>query len=165
VLIHPQSVIHSLVSYLDGSVLAQLGTPDMRTPIAVALAWPGRMPTPAARLDLAAIAKLTFEVPDFARFPALNLTRQALQSGGSAPTILNAANEVAVDAFLNGRIGFLDITRIVEQTLARVPSGPLGELAAVHEADGAARRYAAHLIDPTDDDRVVRVQTRGRNRR
>lgn len=165
VLIHPQSVIHSLVSYVDGSVLAQLGTPDMRTPIAVALAWPGRMPTPAARLDLAAIAKLTFEVPDFARFPALNLTRQALQSGGSAPTILNAANEVAVDAFLGGRIGFLDITRIVEQTLARVPSGPLGELAEVHEADGAARRYATHLIAPTDDDRVVRVQTRGRNRR
>jgi 1-deoxy-D-xylulose-5-phosphate reductoisomerase len=165
VLIHPQSVIHSLVSYVDGSVLAQLGTPDMRTPIAVALAWPGRMTTPATRLDLAAIAKLTFEVPDFARFPALTLARQALQSGGSAPTILNAANEVAVDAFLSGRIGFLDITRIVEQTLTRLPSGPLGDLAAVHEADGAARRYAAHLIDPTDDDRVVRVQTRGRNRR
>ncbi len=165
VLIHPQSVIHSMVSYVDGSVLAQLGTPDMRTPIGVALAWPGRMPTPAARLDLAAIAKLTFEVPDFARFPALNLTRQALQSGGSAPTILNAANEVAVDAFLKGRIGFLDITRIVEQTLSRVPSGPLGDLAAVHDADGAARRYAAQLVDPSGDDRVVRVQTRGRDRR
>lgn len=165
VLIHPQSVIHSLVSYVDGSVLAQLGTPDMRTPIAVALAWPGRMPTPATRLDLAAIAKLTFEVPDFARFPALNLARQALQTGGAAPTILNAANEVAVDAFLNGRIGFLDITRIVEQTLTRVPCGPLMDLAAVREADGAARRYAAHLIDPTDDDRIVRVQTRGRGRR
>jgi 1-deoxy-D-xylulose-5-phosphate reductoisomerase len=165
VLIHPQSVIHSLVSYLDGSVLAQLGTPDMRTPIAVALAWPSRMATPAARLDLAAIAKLTFEVPDFARFPALNLARQALQTGGAAPTILNAANEVAVDAFLNGRIGFLDITRIVEQTLARVPCGALDDLAAVREADSAARRYAAHLINPTDDDRVVRVQTRGRGRR
>lgn len=165
VLIHPQSVIHSLVSYVDGSVLAQLGTPDMRTPIAVALAWPGRMATPATRLDLAAIAKLTFEVPDFARFPALNLTRQALQTGGAAPTILNAANEVAVDAFLNGRIGFLDITRIVEQTLARVQYGALTDLAAVREADGAARRYAGHLIDPTDDDRVVRVQTRGRGRR
>lgn len=165
VLIHPQSVIHSLVSYLDGSVLAQLGTPDMRTPIAVALAWPGRMATPATRLDLAAIAKLTFEVPDFARFPALNLARQALQTGGAAPTILNAANEVAVDAFLNGRIGFLDITRIVEQTLARVQYGALADLAAVREADGAARRYAGHLIDPTDDDRVVRVQTRGRGRR
>jgi 1-deoxy-D-xylulose-5-phosphate reductoisomerase len=165
VLIHPQSVIHSLVSYVDGSVLAQLGTPDMRTPIAVTLAWPGRMATPATRLDLAAIARLTFEVPDSARFPALTLARQALQSGGSAPTILNAANEVAVDAFLNGRIGFLDITRIVEQTLTRVASGPLDDLAAVREADGAARRYAEHLIDPTDGDRVVRVPTRGRSRR
>lgn len=164
ILIHPQSVIHSLVSYVDGSVLAQLGTPDMRTPIAVTLAWPGRMPTPAARLDLAAIAKLTFEVPDSARFPAINLARQALQTGGAAPTILNAANEVAVDAFLNGRIGFLDITRIVEQTLARVPSGALDSLDAVRMADGDARRYAAHLIDPAGDDRVVQMQTRGRGR-
>ena len=164
VLIHPQSVIHSLVSYVDGSVLAQLGTPDMRTPIAVALAWPARMATPAGRLDLASIAKLTFEVPDSARFPALNLARQALQSGGSAPTILNAANEVAVDAFLNGRIGFLDITRIVEQALIRLPGGELGDLEAVHQADQAARQYAARLVDPADDGRVVRVQTRGRNR-
>ncbi|WP_374298407.1 1-deoxy-D-xylulose-5-phosphate reductoisomerase [Ferrovibrio sp.] len=164
VLIHPQSVIHSLVSYVDGSVLAQLGTPDMRTPIAVALAWPARMATPAGRLDLAAIAKLTFEVPDSARFPALNLARQALQTGGAAPTILNAANEVAVNAFLNGRIGFLDITRIVEQSLARLPGGALGDLDAVRQADQAARQYAARLIDPTDDGRVVRVQTRGRNR-
>ncbi len=164
VLIHPQSVIHSLVSYVDGSVLAQLGTPDMRTPIAVALAWPARMATPAGRLDLAAIAKLTFEVPDSARFSALNLARQALQTGGAAPTILNAANEVAVNAFLNGRIGFLDITRIVEQSLARLPGGALGDLDAVRQADQAARQYAARLIDPTDDGRVVRVQTRGRNR-
>lgn len=164
VLIHPQSVIHSLVSYVDGSVLAQLGTPDMRTPIAVALAWPARMATPAGRLDLAAIAKLTFEVPDSARFPALNLARQALQTGGAAPTILNAANEVAVDAFLNGRIGFLDITRIVEQSLARLPGGALGDLDAVRQADQAARQYAARLVDPADDGRVVRVQTRGRNR-
>lgn len=164
VLIHPQSVIHSLVSYVDGSVLAQLGTPDMRTPIAVALAWPARMATPAGRLDLASIAKLTFEVPDSARFPALNLARQALQSGGSAPTILNAANEVAVDAFLNGRIGFLDITRIVEQALTRLPGGELGDLDAVRQADQAARQYAARLVDPADDGRVVRVQTRGRSR-
>src|SRR5690606_37193090 len=139
VLIHPQSVIHSLVSYLDGSVLAQLGTPDMRTPIGVALAWPRRMATPAARLDLAAIAKLTFEVPDFARFPALTLARQALQSGRGAPTILNAANEVAVDAFLKGRIGFLDITRIVEQTLAHLESGPLSDLEADRAADEIGR--------------------------
>lgn len=165
VLIHPQSVIHSLVSYVDGSVLAQLGSPDMRTPIAVALAWPGRMAAPAPRLDLGAIAKLTFEVPDFVRFPALNLARQALQSGGSAPTILNAANEVAVEAFLGGRVGFLDITRIVEQTLAKVDGGPLTDLAAVHAADTTARRFAARLVDPAGDDRVVRVETRGRGRR
>ncbi|MFN4311461.1 MAG: 1-deoxy-D-xylulose-5-phosphate reductoisomerase [Ferrovibrio sp.] len=164
VLIHPQSVIHSLVSYVDGSVLAQLGSPDMRTPIAVALAWPSRMATPAGRLDLAAVAKLTFEVPDSARFPALNLARQALQTGGAAPTILNAANEVAVDAFLNGRIGFLDITRIVEQTLTRLVGGTLGDLDAVREADQAAREYAARLVDPTGDGRVVRVQTRGLSR-
>lgn len=164
VLIHPQSVIHSLVSYVDGSVLAQLGSPDMRTPIAVALAWPSRMATPAGRLDLAAVAKLTFEVPDSARFPALNLARQALQTGGAAPTILNAANEVAVDAFLNGRIGFLDITRIVEQTLTRLVGGTLGDLDAVREADQAARQYAARLVDPTGDGRVVRVQTRGLSR-
>jgi 1-deoxy-D-xylulose-5-phosphate reductoisomerase len=164
VLIHPQSVIHSMVSYVDGSVLAQLGTPDMRTPIAVTLAWPGRMATPAGRLDLAAIARLTFEVPDFARFPALNLARQALQSGGAAPTILNAANEVAVDAFLKGRIGFLDITRIVEQTLSRVQQGALTDLGSVREADDAARRYAMHLIDPVDDPRVIRVSTRGQGR-
>lgn len=164
VLIHPQSVIHSLVSYVDGSVLAQLGTPDMRTPIGVALAWPRRMATPAARLDLAAIAKLTFEVPDFARFPALNLARQALQTGGAAPTILNAANEVAVDAFLKGRVGFLDITRIVEQTLAHLASRPLDDLDAVRAADGEARRHAAHLVDPTGNGNVVRVQTRGRGR-
>ncbi|WP_341702489.1 1-deoxy-D-xylulose-5-phosphate reductoisomerase [Ferrovibrio sp.] len=164
ILIHPQSVIHSMVSYVDGSVLAQLGTPDMRTPIAVTLAWPGRMATPAARLDLAAIARLTFEVPDSARFPALNLARQALQSGGAAPTILNAANEVAVDAFLKGRIGFLDITRIVEQTLARVEHVALTDLDAVHDADQAARRYARYLVEPTEDGRVVRVPTRGQGR-
>lgn len=164
ILIHPQSVIHSMVSYVDGSVLAQLGTPDMRTPIAVTLAWPGRMATPANRLDLAAIARLTFEVPDFARFPALNLARQALQTGGAAPTILNAANEVAVDAFLKGQIGFLDITRIVEQTLARVQHGSLTDLGSVREADDAARRYAMHLIDPAGDPRVIRVPTRGQGR-
>src|SRR3546814_8478183 len=98
-----------------------------------------------------AIAKLTFEVPDFARFPALNLARQALQTGGAAPTILNAANEVAVDAFLKGQIGFLDITRIVEQTLARVQHGSLTDLGSVREADDAARRYAMHLIDRSEE--------------
>jgi 1-deoxy-D-xylulose-5-phosphate reductoisomerase len=165
VLIHPQSVVHSLVAYLDGSVLAQLGTPDMRTPIAFTLAWPSRMAAPAARLDLAAIAKLTFEVPDSARFPALNLARRALQSGGGAPTILNAANEVAVEAFLSGRIGFLDIARIVEQTLARVNRRPLANLEEVRDADGAARRHAAHVIDPRSDDRVIPVQLATRRQR
>src|SRR5271169_6642419 len=102
VLIHPQSVIHSMVAYVDGSVLAQLGPPDMRTPIAHALAYPDRMPTPAARLDLATLGKLTFEAPDPGRFPALRLAREALRAGGAAPTILNAANEVAVAGFLGG---------------------------------------------------------------
>src|SRR5690606_34508777 len=102
-------------------VLAQLGTPDMRTPIAYALAWPRRMAAPSARLDLTQIAKLTFEAPDSERFPALALARQALQTGGAAPTILNAANEVAVHGFLDGRIGFLDIAAVVEETLARLP--------------------------------------------
>ena len=114
VLVHPQSVIHSLVEYVDGSVLAQLGTPDMRTPIAYALGWPARIATPAERLDLVKAATLTFEAPDPVRFPALRLARAALQSGGGAPTILSAANEVAVQAFLDRRIGFLDIHRLVE---------------------------------------------------
>jgi len=153
VLIHPQSVVHSLVGYVDGSVLAQLGSPDMRTPIAYTLAWPARMATPAPRLDLSALAKLTFEAPDPARFPALNLARHALQSGGCAPTILNAANEIAVEAFLGGRIGFLDIARIVEQTLSKLPHGPLPDLASVVAADQAARRLAARIIDPAADDR------------
>ncbi|WP_428247055.1 1-deoxy-D-xylulose-5-phosphate reductoisomerase [Ferrovibrio sp.] len=165
VLIHPQSVVHSLVAYMDGSVLAQLGTPDMRTPIAFTLAWPSRMAAPAARLDLAAIAKLTFEVPDSARFPALNLARRALQSGGAAPTILNAANEVAVEAFLSGRIGFLDIARIVEQTLARVNRRMLGDLDAVRDADQSARRYALQVIDPLADDRVGNVHKLARRPR
>src|SRR3546814_3940215 len=116
ILVQPQSVVHSLVAYVDGSVLAQLGSPDMRTPIAYALAWPRRMAAPSPRLDLAKIANLTFEAPDLQRFPALALARHALKSGGAAPTILNAANEVAVGSFLAGRIGFLDIVRVVDAT-------------------------------------------------
>lgn len=142
VLVHPQSVIHSLVEYVDGSVLAQLGTPDMRTPIAVALAWPDRLATPGERLDLVKAASLTFESPDPVRFPALELARRALQSGGAAPTILNAANEEAVAAFLAGKLGFLDIPRVVESCLAALPHGVLDTLAAVEEADMAARRHA-----------------------
>ena len=113
IIIHPQSIIHSMVSYMDGSVLAQLGTPDMRTPISYALAWPNRMSTPSKKLDLTEIGTLDFSKPDEARFPSLNITREVLQNGGSAPTILNASNEVAVYAFLEGKIGFLDIAKIV----------------------------------------------------
>ena len=146
VLVHPQSVIHSLVEYVDGSVLAQLGTPDMRTPIAYALGWPSRIPTPAQRLDLSRTGTLSFEPPDPERFPALRLSRQALQSGGGGPTIFNAANEIAVDAFLSRRIGFLDIERVVEETLEAVPHDRPRAIDDVLEIDGAARRYAAAWI-------------------
>ena len=119
VLIHPQSIVHCLVYYRDGSVLAQMSCPDMRTPIAYSLAWPNRMQAPTARLDLASIGALAFEAPDEARFPALRLARDVLAAGGSASTVLNAANEIAVEAFLDGRIGFLAIGRLVESTLDR----------------------------------------------
>jgi 1-deoxy-D-xylulose-5-phosphate reductoisomerase len=117
ILVHPQSVIHSMVEFVDGSVLAQLGSPDMRIPIAYALAWPERLETPAQRLDLAAIARLDFEQPDSGRFPALRLARHALEQGGAAPIVLNAANEVAVAAFLAGAIRFTDIAAMVEEAL------------------------------------------------
>lgn len=146
ILVHPQSVVHSMVAYVDGSVLAQMGTPDMRTPIAFALGWPERMAAPATRLALEKIGDLTFEAPDPARFPALRVARHALQTGGGAPTILNAANEVAVQSFLSGRIGFLDIVRIVEHTLETAPNGKLENLDDVGEADGAARRIARRFI-------------------
>ena len=147
VLVHPQSIIHSMVAYIDGSVLAQLGTPDMRTPIAHTLAWPRRMASPSPRLDLAAIGTLSFEAPDPIRFPALRLAREALLSGGLAPTVLNAANEVAVHSFLTEKIGFLDIARVVEQTLGRVPAAPMKSLDQVSEADAEARRVAAASVD------------------
>jgi 1-deoxy-D-xylulose-5-phosphate reductoisomerase len=120
VLVHPQSIIHSMVEYVDGSTLAQLGPPDMRTPIAYALAWPGRIQWPAPRLDLAAIGSLTFEEPDLQRFPAIGLARHALKLGGGAPAAMNAANEAAVAAFLDRRIGFLDIAATVTETLERM---------------------------------------------
>lgn len=145
VLVHPQSVIHSMVAYVDGSVLAQMGQPDMRTPIAYTLAWPERMAVPVDRLDLAAVGQLTFEAPDPVRFPALRLAREALQAGGSAPTILNAANEIAVSAFLAGRIGFLDIAQVVEDTLLRLPALPLRSLEDVWSVDREARATAADL--------------------
>ncbi len=145
VLIHPQSVVHGLVYYRDGSVLAQLGAPDMRIPIAHTLAWPGRLPTNSPRLDLAATGRLEFFEPDPVRFPALRLARDALRAGGGAPTILSAANEVAVEAFLNRRLGFTAIAELVAAVLDRLGAPPADTLAAVMELDGAARR-AAHII-------------------
>lgn len=143
VLVHPQSVIHSMVSYIDGSVLAQLGTPDMRTPIAYALGWPRRIAAPSARLDLGTIGSLTFEAPDPDRFPALRLVRQALKGGGALATVLNAANEVAVARFLSGEIGFLAIADIVEQAMSRIPNLVPSSLADVLSIDAEARRFAA----------------------
>jgi len=150
VLIHPQSVIHSMVAYRDGSVLAQLGSPDMRTPIAHTLAWPHRMAAPAERLDLAAMGQLSFEAPDEKRFPSLRLARNSLQIGGGAPTILNAANEAAVTAFLGGQIGFLDIPRVVEGALDRMNNGrgvaALTALDDVFALDSQAREQAMRLM-------------------
>lgn len=146
VIVHPQSVVHSMVEYIDGSILAQLGTPDMRTPIAVALAWPDRMAAPVPRLDFKKSANLTFEDPDFERFPALRIARDALREGGAAPTLLNAANEVAVAAFLARRIGFLDIVACVEAVLAEDRPAAPGDLDAVAELDRAARRKAEDWI-------------------
>jgi len=147
ILVHPQSVVHSMVAYSDGSVLAQMGQPDMRTPIAYTLAWPERMAAPVARLDLVEIGQLTFEAPDSVRFPALRLARQALRAGGSAPTILNAANEVAVAGFLDGRLDFLGIADVVERTLERIASVSLGGLDDVWEIDREARRVAADMFN------------------
>jgi 1-deoxy-D-xylulose-5-phosphate reductoisomerase len=146
VLVHPQSIVHSLVACIDGSVLAQLGTPDMRIPIAHTLAWPERIATPAARLDLALQRTLTFEPPDPARFPALRLARAALVEGRGAPAVLNAANEVAVAAFLAGRIGFLEIEAVVERTLAATPRQAHLSLDDVLAIDAEARRVATSQL-------------------
>ncbi|GAB7523820.1 1-deoxy-D-xylulose-5-phosphate reductoisomerase [Paraburkholderia sp. 2C] len=147
VLIHPQSVIHSLVSYADGSVLAQLGNPDMRTPIAHALAFPERVHSGVAPLDLAQIATLSFEKPDYARFPCLALAMKALAAGGVASAALNAANEIAVDAFLTRRIGFTAIAQVVDAVLNALPNRDAASLDDVIEADAAARRAASSMID------------------
>lgn len=146
VIVHRQSVVHSMVEYVDGSVLAQMGTPDMRTPIAHTLAWPDRMATPCAPLDLAAIGRLDFEPADPVRFPALALARAALQAGGARPAILNAANEVAVAAFLAGKIGFLEIAAIVADTLERYDPEAPATLDAVLAVDGEARRLAGERV-------------------
>ncbi len=145
VLVHPQSVVHGLVYYRDGSVLAQMGAPDMRIPIAHALAWPGRLGTTSPRLDLAALGTLEFHAPDPVRFPALRLARDALRAGGGAPTILSAANEVAVEAFLGRRLRFDQIAALVEAVLERLGSHAADSLDAVLELDASARR-AAHRI-------------------
>ena len=143
VLVHPQSVIHSMVEYIDGSTLAQLGSPDMRIPIASCLAWPKRMATPAKPLDLATIGSLTFQEPDYDKFRCLALARDALRAGGAAPAILNAANEVAVEAFLGGKIDFTDIAAMVEKTLTKCDMKEPHSLSNVFEIDGEARRIAS----------------------
>jgi 1-deoxy-D-xylulose-5-phosphate reductoisomerase len=147
ILVHPQSVIHSLVRYKDGSVLAQLGQPDMRTPIAYTLAWPNRMEVPVDRLDLAALGRLDFEEPDAKRFPALSLAREALRSGDAAPTVLNAANEVAVAGYLAGRMGFLDIVGTVDHIVTDLAHIKAESLDDIIVADNEARRRTSMLVD------------------
>ena len=146
VVLHPQSVIHSMVEYTDGSVLAQLGNPDMRTPIAHALAWPERIDSGVASLDMFAVARLDFEPPDLQRFPCLRLAIEAIQSGGTTPAVLNAANEVAVEAFLTELIPFTDIPRVIEATMARLPTQAAQDLETIFHADQEARAYATSLL-------------------
>jgi 1-deoxy-D-xylulose-5-phosphate reductoisomerase len=146
VLVHPQSIVHSLVAFSDGSMLAQLGEPDMRIPIASTLGWPGRLATSAPALDLCLRSGLQFELPDVERFPALRLARFALRQCGAAPTLLNAANETAVAAFLRGHIGFLDIARVVGSVLERMPSSPCDDLETVLAYDAEARRVTAEFL-------------------
>ncbi len=147
VVVHPQSVIHSMVAYVDGSVLAQLGTPDMRTPIAYTLAWPSRITTPSERLNLGMIGRLDFETPDPERFPALQLSREALRAGGSASTVLNAANEIGVAAFLAKRIGFLEIVTVVEETMTAINYGKLNSLEDVFYLDDRARLVSGRIVE------------------
>ncbi len=146
ILVHPQSVIHSMVAYRDGSVLAQLGSPDMRTPIAYALGWPKRISAPADRLDFSKVRQLTFEAPDETRFPALRIARETLRAGGGASSVLNAANEVAVAAFLGRQIRFTDIAAIAEQVLSELPGGQIERLDQVLALDAEARRRATDAV-------------------
>ena len=139
VVIHPQSTVHSLVEFVDGSLLAQLGTADMRIPIAYALSWPERMPTPAAPLDLVEMGRLDFEAPDLERFPALRLARETLERGGGATIVLNAANEIAVELFLAGRIAFTEIPAIVAEALDRIPAAAPQSIDEVIALDSATR--------------------------
>jgi 1-deoxy-D-xylulose-5-phosphate reductoisomerase len=146
VLIHPQSIVHSLVEYADGSVIAQLSNPDMRVPIAHALAYPERVESGAQPLNLSLVKNLSFEKPDLARFPCLALAYAALRSGGTAPAILNAANEIAVDAFLARRLRFTGIADVIADTLQAVAARPADDLGAVMEADARARREANQRV-------------------
>jgi 1-deoxy-D-xylulose-5-phosphate reductoisomerase len=146
VVVHPQSIVHSMVEYADGSVLAQLGNPDMRTAIAYALAWPERVDAGVGPLDLIAAGRLDFETPDRETFACLDLAYGALTAGGSAPIVLNAANEVAVAAFLEGGLPFLAIADVIESTLESTPSAPVDTLAAVVDVDLTARRVAQRII-------------------
>ena len=150
-MVHPQSVIHSLVQYVDGSVLAQMGNPDMRTPIAYALAYPERMASGVEPLNLFKVARLDFTAPDFARFPCLELAYQALRAGRTAPAILNAANEVAVAAFLDKQISFLAIPRLIEEVLAALQVAEVNNLEDVLKADAEARAAALEWVQRMTD--------------
>jgi 1-deoxy-D-xylulose-5-phosphate reductoisomerase len=147
VVVHPQSIVHSMVEYADGSLLAQLGAPDMRTPIAQALAWPERVASGVQSLDLTQTGKLEFEPPDHVRFPSLGLARAAARAGGTAPAMLNAANEVAVQAFLDGRLNFTGIAAVIDKVLQRLDASPANSLGDVLDADAAARRLAIAMIE------------------
>jgi 1-deoxy-D-xylulose-5-phosphate reductoisomerase len=151
VVVHPQSIVHALVAYRDGSMIAQLACPDMRTPIALGLAWPRRMHAPTKRINLVELGHLSFERPDEQRFRAIGLARQAMQRGGVAPAVLNAANEVAVEAFLGGRIGFLQIAQLVAETLEMAEGrgfpAEAKSLESVLETDAAARQLALNLLE------------------
>ncbi|HQV40582.1 MAG TPA: 1-deoxy-D-xylulose-5-phosphate reductoisomerase [Moraxellaceae bacterium] len=146
IVVHPESIVHSLVQYVDGSTLAQLGNPDMRTPIALGLAWPERTSAGVPALELFATGSLNFEAPDETRFPCLRLAREAICAGGTAPTVLNAANEIAVTAFLDGRLRFMDIPALIERTLTELPMMAADELATILEADRTARDHACRLL-------------------
>jgi 1-deoxy-D-xylulose-5-phosphate reductoisomerase len=149
VVVHPQSLVHSLVEYADGSLLAQLGAPDMRTPIAQALAWPERVVSGVQSLDMTIVGRLDFEPPDHVRFPSLDIARAAARAGGTAPAVLNAANEVAVQAFLDRRLNFTGIATVIDKVLQRLGSSSVKALEDVFAADTAARRLAVALIEPS----------------
>jgi 1-deoxy-D-xylulose-5-phosphate reductoisomerase len=146
VVVHPQSIVHALVALCDGATLAHLGHPDMQVPIAYALHWPERVDVPVARLDLARVGALTFEPPDVDAFPCLRLAREAAVAGGTAPCVLNAANEVAVHAFLNRRLSFTGIAAVIERVLERIPAAPVHSFDALYDADAEARALAGELI-------------------